>query len=142
MPRARTGQTIWEITDNFGMTAGDHRLTFGTHGELIDLVDYASEVPGGEWSFDDLDSLAAGRASSYIGDIPTAGARVAFRIEQIGVYLQDQWGPTPRLTVTAGLRLDVPFVPTLPTQNEAALNWGSTLRSPRAATLSGLPGWA
>ena len=25
-----TGHTSWEITDNFGMAAGNHRLTFGT----------------------------------------------------------------------------------------------------------------
>ena len=38
-------------------------------------------------------------------------------MRQIGFYLQDQWAPTARLTLTAGLRLDVPFLPNDPPQN-------------------------
>ena len=116
-----TGHTLWEITDNFGMAAGNHRLTFGTHGERIDLVDDVLDVPGGLWTFGSLDSLAQGKAASYLRDFPTvADSQVAFRVNQIGVYAQDQWLPTPHLTVTAGLRLDVPFVPTPPARNATA----------------------
>jgi hypothetical protein len=119
----KTGHTIWEITDNFGMAAGNHRLTFGTHGELIDLVDDVLIYPAGVWDFHSLDSLERGEASLYIRDFPTAAdSQVAFRVNQIGVYLQDQWLPTPGLTLTAGLRLDVPFVPKAPTQHPAALS--------------------
>ena len=57
-----TGHTLWEITDNFGVAAGNHRLTFGTHGERIDLVEDVLDVPGGLWIFGSLDSLAAGHA--------------------------------------------------------------------------------
>ena len=42
-------------------------------------------------------------------------------MNQIGFYAQDQWLPTPRFTLTAGLRLDVPYVPTAPTQHQTAL---------------------
>jgi hypothetical protein len=117
-----TGHTVWEITDNIGMVAGNHQLTFGTHAERIDLVDDALIEPGGHWFFTSLDSLAMGQASRYVRDFPVAGAsQVAFRVNQVGVYLQDDWQPTPRLTLTAGVRMDVPFVPTAPTQNAAAL---------------------
>ena len=110
------------MTDNFGMAAGNHRLTFGTHAERIDLVDDVLDVPGGVWSFDSLDSLEQGTAAGYLRDFPAAAdSQVAFRVNQIGVYAQDQWLPTPRLTVTAGLRLDVPFVPTPPTRNLTAV---------------------
>ncbi len=52
------------------------------------------------------------RRASYIRDFPTAAdSQVAFRVNQIGVYAQDQWLSTPRLTLTAGLRLDVPYRP-------------------------------
>ena len=118
-----TGHTLWEITDNFGMAVGNHRLTFGTHGERIDLVDDVLDVPGGLWVFTSLDSLAQGTAASYLRDFSAAGdSRVAFRVNQIGVYAQDQWVPTPRLTATAGLRLDVPYVPTPPAFNLRAWN--------------------
>jgi hypothetical protein len=118
---AETRQTVWELTDNLGVTTGDHRLTFGTHGEVIDLVDDAVELPGGRWSFGDLDSLARGEPNGYVRDLPVAGSQVAFQVNQIGAYFQDQWLASPRLTLTAGLRLDVPFLPTAPAQHERAL---------------------
>ena len=110
-----TGHTMWEITDNFGMVAGNHGFIFGIHGERIDLVDDVLPFPGGIWFFSSLDSLEQGQASGYIRDFPTAAdSQVAFRVNQIGFYAQDQWLSTPRLTLTAGLRLDVPYVPTAP----------------------------
>jgi hypothetical protein len=117
-----TGHTLWEITDNIDIAAGNHQLTFGTHAERIDLVDDALIEPGGHWFFTSLDSLAMRKASGYARDFPLAGAsQVAFRVNQLGLYLQDEWQPKPRLTLTAGFRMDVPFVPTAPTQNPAAL---------------------
>lgn len=133
------GQTIWEITDNFGVAAGDHRLTLGTHGELIDLVDDASEFQAGVWFFDDLDSLVRRKASSYLRDSSTAGSRVAFRVTQLGFYLQDQWSPTPRLMLTAGLRVDVPFLPTAPSRNPEVFE---QLGINTALTPSGNPLWS
>ena len=70
-----TGYTIWELTDNFGMTAGSHRLTFGTHDELIDLVDDSAVFPAGEWGFDSLDSLEQGVASYYVRDLARGSER-------------------------------------------------------------------
>ena len=134
-----TGHTIWELTDNLGMVAGNHRITFGTHGELIDLVENPLVHPVGVWFFDSLDSLAGGTASGYIRDFTVAGSQVAFSVKQIGVYLQDQWMPTPRLTVTAGLRVDVPFVPVPPRQHPVAL---AELGINTALTPSGNPLWS
>jgi hypothetical protein len=116
-----TGHTVWEITENFGMAAGNHRLTFGTHGERIDLVDDVLIYPAGVWDAHSLDSLERGEASLYFRDFPTAAdSQVAFRVNQIGVYLQDQWLPSPHLTLTAGLRLDVPYVPRAPARHLTA----------------------
>ena len=47
------------------MAAGNHRLTFGTHGERIDLVDDVVGVPAGVWFFDSLDALEQGEAAGY-----------------------------------------------------------------------------
>jgi hypothetical protein len=135
-----TGHTLWEITDNFGMTTGNHRLTFGTHAERIHLVEDVLDVPRGVWSFNSLDSLASGTAASYARDFPAAGdSRVAFRVNQIGVYAQDQWVPTPHLTVTAGLRLDIPTVPAPPTWSLKAWNG---LGISTSETPSGNPLWS
>jgi hypothetical protein len=122
---AVSGQTIWEMTDNLMVEAGAHRLTFGTHGELIHLVDAGLLFSGGVWTFDGLDALEQGTPGGYLRDLPgplrPEGARADFRVRQIGMYAQDEWTPTPRLTLTAGLRFDVPFLPTPPTQNPLLL---------------------
>jgi hypothetical protein len=135
-----TGQTIWEVTDNFGVAAGNHRLTLGTHGELIDLVDNAVLRSAGRWFFDSLDSLAQGVSSFYQRDLPgPQGRQVGFTVRQIGLYAQDQWTPTPRLTLTAGLRVDFPFIPNAPPQHPTLL---SELGINTALTPSGNPLWA
>ena len=45
--------------------------------------------------------------------LPTAarpeGPIANFKVQQLGLYAQDEWSPTDRLTLTAGLRMDVPF---------------------------------
>ena len=43
----------------------------------------------------------------------------AFDVHQLGLYLQDQWTPVSGLTLTGGLRFDVPYLPTTPGQNPA-----------------------
>jgi Carboxypeptidase regulatory-like domain/TonB dependent receptor len=135
-----TGHTSWEFKDHFGVVSGNHRLILGVQGERIDMVDNVVGVPGGEWSFDNLDDLEQGQASRYTRDLPIAAdSQVKFRINQIGVYLQDQWLPTANLALTAGLRLDVPFVPTGPKRHPAATR---DLRINTALTPGGNPLWS
>ena len=135
-----TGHTMWEITDNLGMVAGDHRLVFGTHLERIDLVDDVLTNPAGIWFFEGLDGLEQGEPVGYSRDIPaTDDSQVSFRVNQIGFYAQDQWLPTPRLTLTAGVRVDVPYVPKAPSQHQLVL---SELSINTALTPSGHALWS
>ena len=97
------------------------------------------ETPGGSWSFGNLDSLARGESNGYVRDLPVGGSQLAFQVNQIAAYLQDRWLPSPRLTLTAGLRLDVPFVPTAPAQHDTALR---TLGINSALTPSGNALWS
>ena len=100
------------------MAAGSHRLTFGTHGELIDLVDDAVVLSGRLLGLRNLDSLAQAKRIVLHPGLHHGRSQVAFRVKQIGVYAAGSVVPTPRLTLTAGLRLDVPFLPTPPSQNQ------------------------
>jgi outer membrane receptor protein involved in Fe transport len=117
-------QTIWELTDNASWSMGAHHLTLGTHDELIHLDGVRRPgVAAGRWFFDGLDSLEQGVARRYVRDVSgssTAGRAVnAFDVHQLGLYLQDQWTPASGLTLTGGLRFDVPYLPTTPVQNPA-----------------------
>ena len=115
-------ESIWEVTNNLELAAGSHHLTLGTHDEVIHGYDAGGPIndPGG-WSFQSLDSLEQGLPVAYErsvpGPLPPTGGYPDVRVNQVGLYLQDQWIPTRRLTITAGLRFDVPFLRTAPAEN-------------------------
>jgi outer membrane receptor protein involved in Fe transport len=117
-------QTVWELTDNLSWLTGTHHLTLGTHDELLHLSGSRRvRVPAGRWHFASLDSLEAGQADEFIHDFAQAGRPEGpvsdYDVHQLGLYAQDQWTPLPRLTLTGGLRFDVPFLPTAPDHNPA-----------------------
>ena len=117
----KTTESIWELTDNLGLEWGTHRLTLGMHHELLQLLSAFRAPDEGAWLFQSLDSLDQGLPFHYERNLPgplaPEGPRADFPVRQLGFYLQDQWAPTIRLTLTAGLRLDVPFLPDEPPQN-------------------------
>jgi hypothetical protein len=135
-------ESIWELTNNLELTAGSHHLTLGTHDELIHIYDAGGTVSDpGAWIFQSLDALEQGLPVVYERFVPgptiPTGGRPDFKVNQIGFYLQDQWIPNPRLTVTAGLRFDVPFLPTAPPENRELLSalGISTARTPGGRVL-------
>jgi hypothetical protein len=138
-----SNQTVWELTDNLSRVAGAHQFTLGTHGELFHVDRNDVDQPLGHWDFDSIDSLEAGLARHYSRTLPgplrPEGNLADYHVNQIAVYAQDRWTPTSRLTLTAGLRVDVPFVPTPPAQNPALL---AGLGINTSLTPSGHPLWA
>jgi len=113
-------QQALEVTENLTVGFGAHVLTVGTQGELLHFADNLLTTSRGLWNFESLDSLEVGRAYHYERVLPGAlrAGDVDFRGRQIGGYLQDRWNPTPGLTVTAGLRVDVPVLPDAIPTNE------------------------
>ena len=106
-------QQALEVANNLTVGFGAHVVTLGAHGELLHFTDDQLQSSQGLWIFESLDSLAAGRAYHYERNLPgplrTGG--VEFRVRDIGGYVQDRWTPTSRLTITTGLRVDVPLLP-------------------------------
>jgi outer membrane receptor protein involved in Fe transport len=139
------GQTVWELTDNASWSMGSHHLTLGTHDELTDLDgSRRARIAAGRWLFDSLDSLERGQAQRYVRDAPgpsrPKGSVDAFGVRQMGLYVQDQWTPLAGLTLTAGLRFDVPFLPTTPARDTALFS--SLLGVNTAVTPSGNLLWS
>ena len=123
-PDRFANQTTWELTDNVTWVVGTHHLTLGTHEENIHLTGSRRvRVPAGRWGFSNLDSLEAGLPYFYVRDFARTsqpGGPVSdFTVRQGGLYVQDQWAPWPNLVVTAGVRLDAPFLPREPPYNPA-----------------------
>jgi len=124
----RDVQDLLELTDDVTWGLGAHRLTLGTHAERVRVsLREASVAPlNASWLFENLDSLAAGRPSSYeafASDSARAGttAVVGLASEQVALYAQDQvaWG---RWRATAGLRADVSTGLKPPTFNPTLLD--------------------
>ncbi|RMB04861.1 TonB-dependent receptor [Eilatimonas milleporae] len=102
---------------------GNHTLTFGYEQEAIDIQNLFVPWSRGEFSFnsiDDFENRNAGFAiygNSLTGDPLDAAANFNFATHSF--YIQDEWTPTPELTITAGIRFDILENNDLPELNQA-----------------------
>ncbi len=107
----RTDQKIVEFTDNLTWNRDNHVLTFGTQNQLLHFRDNFFLGSWGTWTFGSVDSLARGVPSQYEVALPvrSGGPFADYRVTIISGYAQDRWNPTQRLSLTAGLRTDIPY---------------------------------
>jgi carboxypeptidase family protein len=97
-----------EMTDNVTVTIGSHRLTAGVTGQLFRVRRHDVRGAFGVWQFASLDALASGLAASYHVTRDSAGADVMLAGAQYALYVGDEWNVMPRLTLTYGVRADIP----------------------------------
>lgn len=113
-------QDLIELTDTFTLYKGKHTLLFGTHNEFFKFYNVYVKSSFGKYEFRSLADLAARRVYRYdrfysLNDDPNAPAE--FNVYQLGLYVGDEWAVTPNLTLTLGLRADVPLMPKDPDEN-------------------------
>jgi outer membrane receptor for ferrienterochelin and colicin len=102
----------YELTNNFTMPRGNHTFTFGTRNEYVKVRNLFSQSSFGVWTFNGLDSLAAGNANGFRKAlILSQGGNTLFDQIQSAWYAQDQWQATPRFSLTYGLRADLVHFP-------------------------------
>jgi len=122
----------YEWTDDFTWTKGTHTFKFGGDTNLIQLRSSKSEIftlnYGGVYSFGSVD---AGSLSSAFAGAPAFSAVEAYGLglptsfiqgigtsdrpfdnKALGVFAQDSWKVTPRLTLNYGVRYDIEWLPT------------------------------
>jgi outer membrane receptor for ferrienterochelin and colicin len=101
-----------EATGNLTFNVGaHHQITVGTHNEFFKFTNLFAANKNGTWTFGNADSLDAGLARRFEVALETrpGGFTADFGVKQLGGYVQDAWRPNDRLTLTVGLRYDVPF---------------------------------
>jgi hypothetical protein len=104
-------QDIYEITDNVTFGFGSHQFTLGTHNEFFSFRNVFFPGSLGVWTFASADALDAATPNRYERAIETrpGGSIADWGVKQLGLYVQDRWNPFDRLSLTFGLRLDVPY---------------------------------
>ena len=115
-------QTIVELTDDLTWWRGNHKLTFGTHNESFKFNNLFIRDNFGAYWFNTLADFAAGRAYEYsysFSNTSNPQQAAAFNVRQYGLYAEDEWSPGHNLTVTYGLRMDMPTFPDTPGANPA-----------------------
>lgn len=113
-------QDIFEITDNFNMFLGDHTVTVGTHNEIFSFRNLFIRDLYGNYEFNNMTDLVAGRPSRYTYSYSLTGdpkQAAEFSAIQLGFYAQDEWTVMPSLKLTGGVRVDIPNLPDKPAYN-------------------------
>jgi Carboxypeptidase regulatory-like domain/TonB-dependent Receptor Plug Domain len=112
-------QNITEVTDDFTLIKGNHTITVGTHDEFFKFDNLFVQDVHGTYFFNTLDDLQAGKAARYQVQFGTPGFNPAsqFGAQQWGLYVGDQWRLGNRLTLSLGLRGDLPRLTDKPTFN-------------------------
>ena len=119
-------QDVVEITDDITWVRGKHTLTIGTHNEFLHFYNLFVQNLFGNYEFSAsttagaIANLQAGVAQLYSRNFSNTSNPLEpaeFSVRQFGVYVGDQWRAAPKVTVTYGVRLDVPNFPTTPHAN-------------------------
>lgn len=108
-------QDIFEISNNLSWQLGRHRVDVGMKNEFYHIDNFFAQSSFGRYEFASLAAFRAGTPSFYqlAANARDPGAELphaVFDAAQFGVYAQNQWEPNERLSVTGGLRMDVPVL--------------------------------
>ena len=119
-------QDILEITDNFTYITGNHAITIGTHNELFSFRNLFIRKFFGDYRFKSVDDLENNKVDSYGRSFSRTSdpkQPAQFSVNQLGFYLQDEWSLLPNLKLTGGVRVDIPFLPDTPANNDSLTHY-------------------
>ncbi|MBI3941040.1 MAG: TonB-dependent receptor [Acidobacteria bacterium] len=103
-------QNLFQYTDNAYYTRGGHALKFGVNIVRIQFAIKSARL--GSFSFTDLESFLRGipRTLSQ-AELPGSDGARGYRQWYPGMYLQDDWRASSRLTLNMGVRWEFYTVP-------------------------------
>jgi hypothetical protein len=119
-------QDVITLTNDFEIYKGKHTITIGTHNEYYNVGNLFIRQNFGSYQYDnltkflmDLPSDRYDRSYSQVDNVTgdESNAIAAFKGYQLGFYGQDEFQATERLSLTFGLRFDIPIFPDAPNAN-------------------------
>ena len=113
-------QDVIEVTNNFTLPLGAHRVTIGTQNQFYKVRNLFAQSSVGAWTFETIADLEAGNPEQYIIGVPVTGdGAVRFTSAQYAGYVQDEWQASDNFRLSLGVRLDVPTFGDRPPFNPA-----------------------
>jgi hypothetical protein len=114
------------LTDNLSWYLGDHHLVFGTHNEVYTFNNLFLQYAYGQYNFSTIKDFFEDNPNQFqyrYADPEVTGSddphwKATTYAAQFGLYVQDEWKPNRNLTVTYGIRADLPVFLNKPTANE------------------------
>lgn len=96
----------YQFVDNFSLFLGNHSIKFGVDASYIHLSGYVNQYHPGMYLFLTDEPFDAANPATYPLALVTspAVADVDSPYWEIGVFVQDSWKVSPRLTLNFGLR--------------------------------------
>ena len=114
----------YTLTDNLSIFAGDHNITVGTDNKFYQFNNLFLQYAYGGYTYASIADFLNNNPSQFnyrYADPALTGGEPLWaattRILQLGFYAQDEWRLNRNLTLTYGLRGDMPIFLNKPTEN-------------------------
>lgn len=121
----KLNQDIVEATDDLTLVKGQHTFSIGTHNEFYKFYNLFIQYLDGGYRFSSIANFQAGIAQSYshnFSNDPSNPLQSAqFSVRQFGFYAGDKWRAKSNLTLTYGVRVDIPRFPDTPHANPVSV---------------------
>jgi hypothetical protein len=131
----RNKETQYQLVNTTFLQRGTQTFSFGVDNSLTYLNTFLSIETGGQYNFNSLADLEAGRAARYRRNVPLLDPEPTARqwVLDAAAFAQSEWHPSVNVTATFGLRYDVTSFLTAPRYNPT-LDQALGLRTDRAPT--------
>jgi hypothetical protein len=122
-PNNRLDQDVIQINNKFDLFLGNHRVTLGTANEIYSFYNVFTPLINGSYQFASINDFI-NNVAPPTGTNPTAPTQYAVQYSavkgqpapaadwsatQLGFYAQDQYTGIKNLSITLGLRADIPL---------------------------------